>query len=131
MASLEPHSSFSIPSSLATIPSVYVSVKQRLYTVGIVLAAPLRYYCNVTGKTLKNRRRALGFTQAQLAEALGVMANTVARWERGERRIPSIMPLALETVESRVARGGVKKKSVKDRDERKARGDRKGRRGLG
>ena len=29
----------------------------------------------------------MGLTQAQLAERLGVRANTLARWERGEIRI--------------------------------------------
>ena len=32
-------------------------------------------------------RKEIGLTQAQLSEALGVRANTVARWERGELRI--------------------------------------------
>ncbi|HEV7664709.1 MAG TPA: LuxR C-terminal-related transcriptional regulator [Chloroflexota bacterium] len=35
---------------------------------------------------LRVRRLALGLTQAQLAGRLGVRANTVARWERGELR---------------------------------------------
>jgi len=33
---------------------------------------------------LKRRRAALGLTQLSLAQRLGVAANTVARWERGE-----------------------------------------------
>jgi non-specific serine/threonine protein kinase len=36
---------------------------------------------------LRSRRRGLGLTQAALAQTLGVSANTVARWERGELRI--------------------------------------------
>ncbi|MBI4575355.1 MAG: helix-turn-helix transcriptional regulator [Planctomycetes bacterium] len=39
--------------------------------------------------TIRDRRRGLGLTQAQLAFALGVTPNTVARWERGEVR-PSL-----------------------------------------
>src|SRR5216684_7278343 len=35
---------------------------------------------------LRLRRQALDLTQAQLAARLGVRANTVARWERGELR---------------------------------------------
>jgi predicted ATPase/transcriptional regulator with XRE-family HTH domain len=36
---------------------------------------------------LRRRRRALGLTQAALADRLAVTANTVARWERGDLRI--------------------------------------------
>ena len=36
---------------------------------------------------LRRRRRALGLTQADLANRLAVSANTVARWERGELRV--------------------------------------------
>jgi transcriptional regulator with XRE-family HTH domain len=34
------------------------------------------------------RRKLLNWTQSQLAEALGVAANTVARYERDELKIP-------------------------------------------
>jgi DNA-binding XRE family transcriptional regulator len=37
----------------------------------------------LTPEELRERRRTLGLTQAELGEALGVTANTVARWERG------------------------------------------------
>jgi len=48
---------------------------------------------------LKKRREQLGMTQEQLASALSVHVMTISRWERGERSIPSHLPLALETVE--------------------------------
>lgn len=41
----------------------------------------------LTPAELRAKRSALGLTQERLAEALGVTATTVARWERGERRI--------------------------------------------
>jgi transcriptional regulator with XRE-family HTH domain len=39
------------------------------------------------GRELQSIRRKIGWTQRQLAEALGVASNTVARWERAERGI--------------------------------------------
>jgi transcriptional regulator with XRE-family HTH domain len=48
---------------------------------------------------LKRRRSALGWTQKQLAEALGVKPNTVTRWENGVLPVPVYVPLALATLE--------------------------------
>ena len=42
----------------------------------------------MTGAALKSLRSRLGLTQAALAEAVGVVPNTLARWERGEIGIP-------------------------------------------
>jgi len=42
----------------------------------------------MTGKELSKIRNRLKWTQVQLAEAVGVASNTVARWERGEMAIP-------------------------------------------
>jgi len=42
----------------------------------------------MTGKELSGIRDRLKWTQVQLAEAVGVASNTVARWERGEMAIP-------------------------------------------
>jgi len=53
----------------------------------------------MNGDELKARRDALDMTQEQLGTELGVAANTIARWERGERAIPPHLSLALETVE--------------------------------
>jgi transcriptional regulator with XRE-family HTH domain len=51
------------------------------------------------GNTLKEKRLALGLTQAQLAEILDVKPNTVARWERGLLAVPRTVEFAMETVE--------------------------------
>lgn len=48
---------------------------------------------------LKRRREALGMTQEQLAAELKVHTMTVSRWERGDRSIPSHLPLALDSIE--------------------------------
>jgi transcriptional regulator with XRE-family HTH domain len=53
----------------------------------------------MTGKQLRERRKAMGLTQEQLADILGVSPNTIARWERGEMKIPSFLSLAIETIE--------------------------------
>ncbi len=54
------------------------------------------------GNDLRQWRDGQGLTQLQLAEALSVATNTVARWERDERAIPPFLPLALETVERKI-----------------------------
>ena len=38
----------------------------------------------MTGTQIKDLRKALGYTQAKLAEEVGVTANTIARYERDE-----------------------------------------------
>jgi len=38
-------------------------------------------------KELREIRKQLGWSQRQIAEAVGVTANSVARWERGEMAI--------------------------------------------
>ncbi len=53
----------------------------------------------VRPQELISRRRSMEMTQAELATELEVSANTVARWERGERAIPPYLKLALDTIE--------------------------------
>ncbi|MDX6694584.1 MAG: Antitoxin component of bacterial toxin-antitoxin system, MqsA [Blastocatellia bacterium] len=38
----------------------------------------------MTGAEIKTLRKSLGYTQARLAEEIGVTANTIARYEREE-----------------------------------------------
>lgn len=55
----------------------------------------------MTQQELKDTRLSLGLSQAQLADALGVAANTVSRWEQGTLTIqhPKILWLALRQLE--------------------------------
>lgn len=71
--------------------------------------AKLIYCASMSGDELRRRREALGMTQEKLAISLGVAANTVARWERGERTIPAHLPLALQTIEREQGKKGSKK----------------------
>jgi transcriptional regulator with XRE-family HTH domain len=47
---------------------------------------------------LSTGREDFGLTQKQLAEKLGVTANTVARWERGELPISKLAHIAAQSV---------------------------------
>jgi transcriptional regulator with XRE-family HTH domain len=46
----------------------------------------------MTGKELRRLRDRAGLTQAELASRIGVAPNTIARWERNERKLS--VPLA-------------------------------------
>jgi transcriptional regulator with XRE-family HTH domain len=50
------------------------------------------------GSELRAIREKLGWTQVQMATAVRVTPNTVARWERGERTISDSMAKLIETV---------------------------------
>ncbi len=56
----------------------------------------------MTGKDLKQWRRRWGLSQIDLAKVLGTYQVTVARWETGTRKIPFLLPLALEALENRM-----------------------------
>lgn len=72
----------------------------------------------VNGTTLKTKREALGFTQVQLAEILGVQPNTVARWENGVLAVPKVVVLAMETVERSFPKTAKTKRREKRRSSR-------------
>lgn len=74
----------------------------------------------MTSNDLKKWRKRNGYSQSQLAKALGVITITVSRWERGVREIPSFLHLALECLE--LKGGGEKLKGQKKRKEVKADG---------
>lgn len=52
----------------------------------------------MTPDKFKRVRLALGLTQRELADQLGVHRVTVARWEVGERRIPEPVARLLERI---------------------------------
>lgn len=53
----------------------------------------------MTPAALRAIRLRLGWTQAELAEAIGVDHNTVSRWEIGERGIPEPTARLVERIE--------------------------------
>jgi len=55
---------------------------------------------------IKQARKKLGLTQAQLATELGVAENTVARWERGERRTTKLHEMAMQLLMEMYEREG-------------------------
>ena len=57
------------------------------------------------GTALRTWRQKRGLSQAKLGRALGVSNMAVAYWEWGRRRIPPLLPLALEALENRFNKG--------------------------
>ena len=57
------------------------------------------------GTELRSIRQRLGLTQGELAQAVGVASNTVARWERGELSMSDSAALRLEEIAA-VGRSG-------------------------
>jgi len=57
---------------------------------------------------LKLWRKRWSITQVGLAKMLGTYQVTIARWETGVRKIPFLLPLALEGLENRMEEGGGK-----------------------
>lgn len=77
-----------------------MSQPQVDFTVNLPLVARLNpglhpYWMSPLGKTIKSRLRALGKTQAWLAEAVGVSENAVSKWiKSGEISRANIQPTA-------------------------------------
>jgi DNA-binding transcriptional regulator YiaG len=53
------------------------------------------------GKHLTLWRKKWGIPQGELARLLGTYQVTVCRWEKGARKTPFLLPLALEALENR------------------------------
>ena len=51
---------------------------------------------------LKKKRIELGLTQSRLAEYLKTPYKTYVQWERGQRRVPGMLEVALESVRSKI-----------------------------
>ena len=60
---------------------------------------------------MRNWREKYNLTQSELAEHLHVKRETVTRWEIEMRKIPPFLFLALEALENRFMKGGVKSKA--------------------
>jgi len=56
----------------------------------------------MVGNDLKIWRKRWSITQVDLAKMLGTYQVTIARWETGTRKIPFLLPLALEALENRL-----------------------------
>jgi DNA-binding transcriptional regulator YiaG len=63
------------------------------------------YIIFMSAKELKLWRKRWGITQVDLARRLGTHQVTIARWETGARKIPFLLPLALEALENRIQEG--------------------------
>jgi transcriptional regulator with XRE-family HTH domain len=55
----------------------------------------------MTPQELRAAREAMGITQQELADKLGVGQGTISRWEAGERQPPPLLDLALERLQGR------------------------------
>jgi predicted transcriptional regulator len=60
---------------------------------------------SMNGEDLKQWRKKWGITQVELARMLGTYQVTIARWETGARKIPFLLPLAIEALEKRMKEG--------------------------
>lgn len=60
----------------------------------------------MVGTELKFWRQEWKVTQEKLAKMIGMHRVTIAKWEAGDRGIPSLLPLALEALENRLRKEG-------------------------
>jgi transcriptional regulator with XRE-family HTH domain len=58
----------------------------------------LVYITFVSAEQFKKLREKKGYTQAEVARLLKVTVRTVSRWENGDRRVPHIAIMALDSL---------------------------------
>jgi transcriptional regulator with XRE-family HTH domain len=51
-------------------------------------------------KEFKAKREAKGYSQSELAKLFRVTVRTISRWENGDRKIPHIAFIALESLKN-------------------------------
>jgi transcriptional regulator with XRE-family HTH domain len=64
----------------------------------------------VTSDDIRRVREAMGLTQKQMAERLGITSTSVARMERGEQRIMRVTTLAIKYLQVMESKKKGKKK---------------------
>ena len=72
----------------------------------------------MTSEELKLWRQVNGYSQNQLGKVLGVTNICISRWERGVRKIPTFLHLALRCLElqgGELLKGQTKKKKESDK----------------
>jgi len=74
----------------------------------------------MNGTALRTWRQKRGLSQAKLSKALGVSTMAVAFWEWGRRRIPPLLPLALEALENRMVKLEARQKEAGHGEAQKA-----------
>lgn len=52
----------------------------------------------MTAEQLKDIRQSLGLNITQMAKALNTPRGTYLKWERGERRVPGVIEIAVVTL---------------------------------
>jgi transcriptional regulator with XRE-family HTH domain len=55
----------------------------------------------VKSKEFKAQRESKGYSQSELAKVFQVTVRTISRWENGDRKIPHIAFIALESLKSK------------------------------
>jgi len=76
-------------------------------------------------KELQKWRQLNGYSQSQLAEALGVAVMTVSRWETASREVPPFLHLALKSMPKKggeIRTGRPPLREVKQERKRKRKG---------